>query len=136
MSSRKLGVKWVSRFVQRHKDVIHLHVVVYQEAARLKTNTLANRRGLYSLLSDRWTFKLTSADDHSLQSQSIPPFMYLRHGQNLLLDCLKNPKDRLEVSAFHQGQDFRSFQSTHRSPCLHRNYKAMLPVIVFQRANV
>ena len=52
LAEQKLGVNRVSRFIQRHKDVIHSRFFEYQEAARLKADTPETRRAFYNLVRD------------------------------------------------------------------------------------
>ena len=52
LAEQRLGVNWVDRFVQRHRDIIHPNFFAYQEAVRLKADTPETRRAFYSLVHD------------------------------------------------------------------------------------
>ena len=76
----KLGANWVSRFVGRHKDVIHSRFFAYQEAARLKADTPETRKAFYSLVGRSWTLyilRVTSTDEKRVRYQSISTVMHL-----------------------------------------------------------
>ena len=45
LQNRKLGVNWVSCFVQCHRDIIHLNLFANQKAERLKADTPETKEG-------------------------------------------------------------------------------------------
>ena len=50
LAEQKLGINWVGRFIQHHKEVIQLRFFAYHEAAHLKANTPKTWRAFYSLV--------------------------------------------------------------------------------------